>query len=477
LTHPVPARIGRLCEQIAPLLDDAGRAAADAVRSGLAEPLRLAVVGRVKAGKSTLVNALVGRRIAPTSAGECTRVVTWYRYGAPERAELRLRDGTRRDLALIDGRLPEHLLPPPADIARIVVHLQAGALREHIVIDTPGLATLTAGNEAATREAVLGDGDPSAATADTGQADAVLFVFREAERHDEIEFLRQFRAATGELGASAVNAIGVLSQADLFDGAGVDPFDAANAQAERLAAARTTDVSAVVAVSGLLAETARTGRIREQDARTLAGAADVPEQRLRLRHRLPLPDSVDPVALERLYPVLGNYGVHQGREHAGAGAHRLVGWLESVSGIGRVEQLLRRSLLNRAHALKAIRALTVLTRAAQRAGADPALALIEEARLDPALHPVRELRALRLLVAEAPVSPLRATLERLSADTTDTARLGLPDEATAEQIAGAAREGAAAAQSQSAFALMPAEAEAGRVLARSYQLIARRAGS
>ncbi|GIE36930.1 isoniazid inducible gene protein IniC [Actinoplanes italicus] len=473
MTHPVPARIGRLCEQIAPLLDDTGREAAAGIRQGLSEPLRLAVVGRVKAGKSTLVNALVGRRIAPTSAGECTRVVTWYRYGAPERAELQMRDGTHRDLALVDGRLPEHLLPPPAGIARIVVHLQAGALREHIVIDTPGLATLTAGNEAATREAVLG-----AADAETGQADAVLFVFREAERHDEVAFLQQFRAATGELGAGAVNAIGVLSQADLFDGAGVDdPFDAADAQAARLAAARATDVSAVVAVSGLLAETARTGRIREQDARTLAAAADVPEQRLRLRHRLPLPDGVDAGALERLYPLLGNYGVHRGREEARAGAHRLVGWMESVSGIGRVEHLLRRGLLNRAHALKAVRALTVLTRAAQRAGADAALALIEEARLDPELHPVRELRALRSLVAEAPASPLRIALERVSADTTDAARLGLPGDATPGQIAAAAREAGAAAQSRAAFALMPAEVEAGRVLARSYQLIARRAAS
>ncbi|WP_211277927.1 hypothetical protein, partial [Couchioplanes caeruleus] len=225
----------------------------------------------------------------------------------------------------------------------------------------------------------------------------------------------------------------------------------------------------------LLAETARTGRIREQDARVLAAAADVPEQRLRLRHRMPLPDGVDQAALERLYPVLGNYGVHRGRERAGAGAHRLVGWLESVSGMARVEELLRRSLLSRAHALKAMRALTVLTRSAQRAGAEAALALIEEARLDPALHPVRELRALRLLVAEAPASPLRAALEQVSADTTDTARLGLPHEATPDEIAGAARQRAAAAQSQSAFALMPAEVEAGRVLARSYQLIARRA--
>ena len=37
------------------------------------EPLRVAIAGKVKAGKSTLLNALVGEAIAPTDAGECTR--------------------------------------------------------------------------------------------------------------------------------------------------------------------------------------------------------------------------------------------------------------------------------------------------------------------------------------------------------------------------------------------------------------------
>ena len=46
----------------------------------LREPLRLALAGIVKAGKSTLLNAMLGEQIAPTDAGECTRVVTWYRY-------------------------------------------------------------------------------------------------------------------------------------------------------------------------------------------------------------------------------------------------------------------------------------------------------------------------------------------------------------------------------------------------------------
>ena len=35
--------------------------------------------GKVKAGKSTLLNALVGEKVAPTDASECTKVVTWYR--------------------------------------------------------------------------------------------------------------------------------------------------------------------------------------------------------------------------------------------------------------------------------------------------------------------------------------------------------------------------------------------------------------
>ena len=38
----------------------------------LDEPLRVAIAGKVKAGKSTLLNALVGEQVAPTDAGECT---------------------------------------------------------------------------------------------------------------------------------------------------------------------------------------------------------------------------------------------------------------------------------------------------------------------------------------------------------------------------------------------------------------------
>ena len=59
-----------------------------AVLDRLDEPLRVAIAGKVKAGKSTLLNALVGEELAPTDAGECTRIVTWYRDGITYRATL-----------------------------------------------------------------------------------------------------------------------------------------------------------------------------------------------------------------------------------------------------------------------------------------------------------------------------------------------------------------------------------------------------
>ncbi|MDF2492354.1 MAG: GTP-binding protein [Microbacterium sp.] len=59
--------------------DPAASRILDELEVRLREPVRIAIAGMVKAGKSTLLNALIGEQIAPTDAGECTRTVIWYR--------------------------------------------------------------------------------------------------------------------------------------------------------------------------------------------------------------------------------------------------------------------------------------------------------------------------------------------------------------------------------------------------------------
>src|SRR5699024_11456367 len=82
--------------QLQPQVSRRAAAGVAEVLRRLESPLQVAVAGRIKSGKSTLVNALIGRRVAPTDSGECTRLVTRFQYGTVDRLELVLHDGGTR---------------------------------------------------------------------------------------------------------------------------------------------------------------------------------------------------------------------------------------------------------------------------------------------------------------------------------------------------------------------------------------------
>ena len=95
----------------------------------------------MKAGKSTLLNALVGERLAPTDAGECTRIVSWYRKGPSYQVPRTCQDGRDQPLAFkrSDGALDIELgALTERDVRWIDVRWPASALDQRHAHRHPG---------------------------------------------------------------------------------------------------------------------------------------------------------------------------------------------------------------------------------------------------------------------------------------------------------------------------------------------------
>ncbi|HEX9888897.1 MAG TPA: dynamin family protein, partial [Nitriliruptorales bacterium] len=358
-------RVEGLCQQAT----DAGAGTSivtevQRARARLDHPLRVALAGKVKAGKSTLLNALVGERLAQTDAGECTRLVSWYREGLGYEVEAVLASGERRALPFSrdDGELAIDLGPLDLDdVAHLDVRWPSATLRRVTLIDTPGLASTNERASLRTIDFLAPDDAP-------GEADAVVYLMRHLHRHDA-DFLETFtdRSLTN---ASPVNAIAVLSRADEIGAGRPD----AMATAERIAGRYRQDprvralASTVVPVAGLVAETGLT--LREDEFALLRQLARVPAEEhddlLLSADRFVEPErtGVLPELRRELLDRLGLYGVRIAIAAIAAGevtsgpelARRLV----ELSGLPRLRDLLEGHFVARADALKARSVLAAL---------------------------------------------------------------------------------------------------------------------
>lgn len=67
--------------------------------------LRVLVAGEAKRGKSTLINALLGRDVLPSGVTPLTAVATTVRYGDDSRVEVAFRDGHEEKHPLTHWRI------------------------------------------------------------------------------------------------------------------------------------------------------------------------------------------------------------------------------------------------------------------------------------------------------------------------------------------------------------------------------------
>ncbi|MGM1029584.1 MAG: dynamin family protein [Actinomycetota bacterium] len=451
-----------LCARVEAIGGHSVREGVQEVRDQLSAPLRIAVVGQVKAGKSTLVNALIGKCVAATDDAECTSVVTHYVFDPPERAELVLQGGRVMPVALSGSGLPDELPADPSHLDHAVVRLADERLVHYSLVDTPGIGTTTPGNAERTRRAVLGSLEAPAL------ADAVIYVFRDDQFAADVDFLRERRVATA--GSTRAATLGVLSHADGF-GAGPwgaeDPIPRARIRAAEIAADRVAELTSVVAIAGRLAESASTGRIREADAailRALAGAGDS-----MLAAGL-APDGIEEARIERLAELLGDYGVRLGRSHS-SNAAELNRWAADVSGIRSLRSLIDSTFVQRHSRLKIKHAVERLYAVARRSSA--AMRMVREvsdAESDPRLGSLREILAWERMTAAYHDHPLATMLTDLLR-TGEAGRVGLGDDAAAADVRRAADDRAARALAMTRD-VDPVVSDAARVVSRSYAAIA-----
>jgi GTP-binding protein EngB required for normal cell division len=186
------------------------RAALTALRGRLAEQrLRVLVAGEAKRGKSTLVNALLGRDLLPTGVTPLTALATTVRYGRPEGAAAVFRDGRAESfpLSALDDLVTERGNPGNRrGLASVTVVADAPVLARGVeLVDTPGTGSVYAHNTAEAEAALE-------------TMDAAVFVLTADPPLSASE--RALMARVAEL---SVAMFVVLNKADYLNGYGRGP--------------------------------------------------------------------------------------------------------------------------------------------------------------------------------------------------------------------------------------------------------------
>lgn len=239
----------------------------DTLERRLGEPLRVALVGSVKAGKSTLLNGLLGERIAPTDSRECTRIITWYNYGTAPAVRGFLRNG---DSTVLPARRQADRLEldlqgfTAEEFDSISVTWPAPGIQNITLIDTPGTVSISKEVSQETSKFLL----PEQGAAG---ADAVVYLLRSLHDSD-IRYMRALDERTRH-GSATIGSIAVLSRADELGSGKLSAMLSINDAVDRLRdhPDLLNMCETIVPVAGLMGMGATT--LRQADFSTLKSLA------------------------------------------------------------------------------------------------------------------------------------------------------------------------------------------------------------
>ncbi len=403
------------------------------------EPLRIALAGPPECGKSTLVNAMVGERIAPIGSPAGVVVSTWFQDGPAPRVTVYSAQAPARELPVSrgdDGLRVDTRGWQPHHQDRVVVDWPTRTLRDATLIDTPAIGSATGEEAGTTTLAQI-----------AGEADGLLYLTRQPHGAE----LQALQPAPGNPVAEAapVNTILVLAKADELGAGRIDALSSAQQVARRCRndARVASSCQSVVPVAGMLGLAGKT--LRDNEFAWLQRLSTVPRQTaetflisadrfLADSPHQPLPPAARVSLLERF----GLFGVRLASLLARRGFDtpaKLSSELVQRSGLGELREAISQCFTDRRDVLKArsaLLALDGLTRTEPRPSARRLVGQLE--RLLATAHDFRELRLLAALQANRTGLPADLSTEanRLvgGQGTDPLTRLGIDYEATEVEV-------------------------------------------
>ena len=200
--------LAQALDELATLGTDGDREQIAALRDRLdAARLRVLVAGEAKRGKSTLINALLGRAVLPAGVTPLTAVVTTVLYGDDSRAQVRFTDGheEKQPLSALPDLVTERGNPGNRRrIAGVTVYLDAPILAGGVeLVDTPGTGSVY-------------EWDTAAAHAALDTMDAAVLVLTADPPVSAAE-----RDLYAKVAGLSVATFTVLNKADHLDGPGL----------------------------------------------------------------------------------------------------------------------------------------------------------------------------------------------------------------------------------------------------------------
>jgi GTPase SAR1 family protein len=216
----------------------------ESIKNRISEPLRIVVIGTMKAGKSTLINSLLKDRVLFTGSVEKTSVPTWFRYAESKSIKIVYSNGNEKiepfeNLEKWTVKEKTDKNTKIDDVSYVEIMYPDKILKSIELIDTPGFG----GDVKASLKSIgflgfgeMENGNSKYVSKESSKAEAILFAFSGDDAEKNMETLNKFQKDLAEYNISQINAICVFTKGDLYWDKEDDsePLEFAKAERDRL---------------------------------------------------------------------------------------------------------------------------------------------------------------------------------------------------------------------------------------------------